>query len=207
MIVMGCDPAAGFGWAAYDLDRPPSAIESDSLKLPKGKEVSILDKLYALREEFVPLIRKYQPVFAAVEEPFRFIQQYEKRPERDMLTGVVTEPEGGETTMNPAGMSDAAQLVGAATALLLAWNVPCVQVRAQTWQTIIPTSVKARFPKPKGEKYEARKKRIKAAAKACCDVFRIASPNIDSRDAALIAMWAAGHQQVKLLQQRTEKAA
>jgi Holliday junction resolvasome RuvABC endonuclease subunit len=193
-VVMGLDPAAGFGWAAYDLDKPPSAIESASLKL----EGDILDKLFQMRQQLVPLIRRYKPVFAVVESPFKFAPRYQKQPKRDMLTGIVTEEPGeGETTINPATISHAGQIAGAATMALLAWNIMAVQAAPNEWQhAVIPKSIYAQFGKGMA----------KQRAHATCGLLRIVSPNTDSRDAALISVFAAGHAQFKLLQQRAQMA-
>lgn len=186
-IVLGLDPAGNFGWAAYDPDKPFSAIESDSLKL-QGE--TVFDKIFQLRAEFVPLLRQYKPVFAGLESPFKFAPRFKKEPRRNMLTGVV-EQQGEESSINPATISDCGQIAGAATALCLAWNVHCCQFQPRTWQAIIPKNIYSQFS---GE--GAPKKR----AKAFCDALRINSPNIDSRDAALIAIYTAGCREFKLMQ-------
>lgn len=190
---MGLDPAAGFGWAIYDTDKPLAAIESDSLKL-QGE--TVFDKIFQLRAELVPLLRQYKPVFAGIESPFKFAPQFKRPPKRNMLTGVIEE-QGESTSINPATISDCGQIAGAATALCLAWNIHCAQFQPRTWQAVIPKTIHSQFS---GD--GAPKKR----AKAFCDAMRIASPNIDSRDAALIAIYTAGCQEFKLLQQRQRAA-
>lgn len=193
-VVAGFDPAAGFGFGFYDMSRPPSAIESGSLKL----EGDILDKLFQMRQQLVPLIRQYKPAFAVVESPFKFAPRYQKQPKRDMLTGVITEEPGeGEMTINPATISHAGQIAGAATMALLAWNIMTVQAAPNEWQhAVIPKSIYAQFGKGMA----------KQRAHATCKALRINSPNVDARDAALISLFAAGHAQFKLLQQRTQMA-
>jgi Holliday junction resolvasome RuvABC endonuclease subunit len=191
-IVMGLDPAAGFGWAAYDSDRPPSSIESDSLKLEGGH---IVEKLTDLRLRLVPLLREYKPAFIGIEAPFSFLPKHPVKAANDMLSPLEHAQQGQpvryveESTIT---ISKAGQMAGAATALCLAWNIRCMQMQPNQWQTIIPATIKSQFTGP-----GAPKKR----AKAYCDALRINSPNIDSRDAALIALWTAGHaQELKLLQ-------
>lgn len=177
-IVMGVDPAKGFGWAIYDTQKPPAAIVSGSLKL-EGTEV---EKIRQMREELVPIIQRYEPLFAAVEEPFKFAPRYPKKGKKDLLTGIVTEPaQGAEMGMNPKTISHAGQIAGAATMALLCWNVRVMQVHSKTWQTIIPKAI-----------HESTKD-TKLRASMTCDMLKIDSPNIDSRDAALIAVWCAGH--------------
>lgn len=196
MIIGGFDPAKSFGYAFYDTDRPLSAIISDSLKLPSGEDVSPLDKIFYLRKELVPLLREHKPAFVGIEAPFMFAPKYHRPPKRDMLTGVV-EQQGEESSINPKTLSVAGQIAGAATALCLAWNIHCAQFQPRTWQAIIPKVIHGQFT---GD--GAPKKR----AKAFCDAMRINSPNIDSRDAALIAIYTAGCQEFKLLQQRQRAA-
>lgn len=191
MRVLGADPAGGFGYALYDTDKPVSAIESGSLKLEGD---NIVEKLTDLRLRFVPIVKEFQPHFAGVESPFKFAPRYQKQPKRDLLTGVVVEqPAEGETTINPGTISDCGQIAGAATAILLCWNVRCMQIPPRTWQAIIPSNLR-QLPDPKKR------------AKAYCDMLRIASPNIDSRDAALIAVWTANHAQELKLMERTRAA-
>jgi Holliday junction resolvasome RuvABC endonuclease subunit len=192
-IILGLDPAGNFGFAAYDLDKPFSAIESGSFKL-QGE--TVFDKIFQLRRDLVPMLREIKPAFAGIESPFKFAPQYKRPPKRNMLTGVVEE-QGEATSINPATISDCGQIAGAATALCLAWNVHCAQFQPRTWQAVIPKAIHSAFS---GE--GAPKKR----AKAFCDAIRITSPNIDSRDAALIAIYTAGCQEFKMLQQRQRAA-
>lgn len=190
-VIMGLDPASGFGWAVHDLDRPRSAIISGSLKLTKGASIS--EKILEMKYQFVPLIRDHNPLYVCIEAPFTFL------------------PEGGGSTVT---ISEAGQLAGAASAFCLAWNIHFEQVMPNTWQTIIPSDIKDMFPTwPDGtKKVNPLAKRDDAApkkrAKVCCDRLKIVSPNGDSRDASLIAAWAGSHSQLlKLVLHNMEKAA
>lgn len=193
-IVMGVDPAAGFGYAFYDLEKPPSAIVSGALKL----DGDAIDKIRQMRLELAPLIRRYGPTFAAIEAPFAFAPRYKKKPKKDLLTPVLGDqapPQpADEFTMNPKTISHAGKMFGAAAGILMSWNVRCIEVEPRTWQTIIPDTIKAGT------------KDTKLRARQACEALRIVATNIDSRDAALIAVWCAGHaQELKLIEMAAEK--
>lgn len=181
-IVGGFDPAGGFGYAFYDTDKPPAAVVSGSLKLEGD---NIVDKLVDLRVRLIPILKEYRPAFVGIESPFKFAPRYQKKAKPDLLTGIVPPPTGNEEMgMNPGTISDCGQIAGAATMACLTWNIRCRQVTPREWQVVIPKTIWSQFT---GE--GAPKKRVKAY----CDTLRIVSPNIDSRDAALIAIWTAGH--------------
>lgn len=190
MIVLGVDAASGFAIAAYDTSKPVSAIETDSIHL----EGSIADKLTQIRQYLPPIIKRYGPVFAAVEAPMNFMPGHaagkkvavmKARAQAGLLAGVdpnaIADSGGGG--MTPDIISDLGQIAGAAYMALLCWNVRAIQVRAQSWQTLIPKNIKAQFS---GD--GATKKR----AKAFCDSLRIVAGNEHKRDAALISIWCAG---------------
>lgn len=228
-LILGLDIAITTGWAIYDTDKTPSAIVSGSFRAG-GKDADLTERLLEIRRQVPKLIREYRPSFAAIEEPLTVIPRYKKKPRK----GLIDEPkpksiDGGKvfillrkgmnvqqiashldataddiiSAIQPAGMNPKAMMVlselaGGATVAVQGHNVPCVQVRAQTWQTVIPSNIKAQF---RGE--GATKKWVKAY----CDALRIVSPNMDSRDACIIALWAAGHWQALKLVQRTREAA
>lgn len=190
-MVLGIDPARSFGWAFYDTEKPPSAIVSGALKL----DGDAIDKIRQMRLELAPLIRRYGPTFAAIEAPYAFAPRYPKKPKKDLLTPVLGDqapPQGvpaDEFTMNPKTISHAGKMFGAAAGILMSWNVRCIEVEPRTWQTVIPDAIKAGT------------KDTKDRARQACEALRIVSPNIDSRDAALIAVWCAGHaQELKLIE-------
>lgn len=183
MRLIGLDPAKGFGWAFYDAEKPPSSIESGSLKLKGDHEI---EKIYQLRHELVPLIQQYEPDFAIIESPFKFAPRFTKKPARDLLTGIVDQGPGEQVTINPATISHAGQIAGAASMACLCWNVRVIQVQPKAWQTIIPKAIHGNHS---GE--GAPKRRVSEY----CDMLRIESPNEDSRDASIIAVWGAGEAQ------------
>lgn len=178
MRVMGIDPASSLGWAVYDLDRPPSSIVCGSIKFLGENAFA---KVSDIRRKLPKLFRDHKPDFVAIEAPLEIAPQFKKKVKT--MFGDETEE---VTTINSRTIAQLNKISGAVCMVVLGQNIPCVEVRAQTWQTIIPKSFQG---KPK------------ARAKAFCDSLKIVAGNIDSRDAAVIALWAAGHsQQLKLLQ-------
>lgn len=182
MKVMGIDVATNTGWAVYDLDQTPSGIVSGSIKL---QGASAFDKVCHLRRTIPRLLKEHRPDFAAIEAPMEFAPAFKKKSKT-----MYGEEEQG-TTINSKVIAVLNRYAGATEMAVLGQNIPCVSVAARTWQTIIPSQITG---KPKQR------------ASAYCDMLKIVSPNIDSRDACIIAIWAAGHaQEFKLLQR--ERAA
>lgn len=183
MIILGLDIATTTGWAVFDTDRPPSSIISGSFKLQGD---SPFERVRYMRSHLPKLIKEHRPDFAAIEAPLEIAPRFTKK--RTDLLG----QEEQETTINSKTIAILNRYVGAAEMAVMGNNIPCIEVRAQTWQTVIPRHVKG-----------APKQR----AKAYCDMLRIDSPNMDSRDACIIALWAAGHAQELKLMQRARAAA
>lgn len=178
-IVMGIDSDKAMGWAIYDVRRPPSAIESGSLKLEGD---TMTDRIVDMRLKLVPLIKKYRPIFAAIEMPRSFLTEHKSK--------------GGTMVKeSPATIVKQGEYVGAACAIFACWNIRPRQVAPNTWQTIIPDNFKREFDDTKDR------------AAATCNLLRIVSPNMSSRDASLIAFWAAGDKEFKHLLQQRQRAA
>jgi Holliday junction resolvasome, endonuclease subunit len=183
MLILGLDVASKLGWAIFDTESKPSAMLSGSIKL---EGANAFEKTQDMRRKLPKLIREHQPAFAAMEAPLTFIPQFKKKTRT--LMGVEEET----STINANTIMQLNWLAGAAEMVVLGQNVPCTLVSPRTWQSIIPDHIRG-----------APKQR----AKAYCDMLRIDSPNIDSRDACIIALWAAGHAQEFKLMQRAEVAA
>lgn len=187
MRVMGLDPAKSLGWALYDTDRGVSAIECDSIALgPSGAPG--FDVVKEVRRILPKLIRRLQPDFVAIEAPLEVAPRFEKKPPKGhgfLPTDEQDRPP--ETTINTKTIALLNRISGAVSLVVMGQNIPCCEVRAQTWQTILPRNLP-------GD--------TKKRAKAYCEMLKIASAtNIDKRDAALIAIWAAGHaQELKLME-------
>lgn len=178
MRVMGLDPATSLGWALYDTDRAPSAIVAASVRFDGENGFA---KVSDIRRKLPKLIREHHPDFIAIEAPLEIAPQFKKKT-KTMFGDEVEET----TTINSRTIAQLNKISGADCMVVMGQNIPCVEVRAQTWQTIIPKT------------YQGT---TKARAKAYCDSLKISAGNIDARDAAVIALWAAGHcQQLKMLE-------
>lgn len=175
--IMGIDPATSLGWALYDTDRPPSAIVCNSIKFFGDNAFA---KVSDIRRKLPKLIREQRPDFVAIEAPLEIAPQFKKKTKT--MFGDETEE---ITTINSRTIAQLNKISGAVCMVVLGQNIPCIEVRAQTWQTVIPKSFQG---KPK------------ARAKAFCESLKIVAGNIDSRDAAVISIWAAGHaQELKMM--------
>lgn len=187
MRVMGLDPAKSLGWALYDTDRGPSAIECDSIVLGPPAAPGF-DVVKEVRRQLPKLIRRLAPDFVAIEAPLEVAPRFERKPAK--THGMLPSNEQDrppETTINTKTIALLNRISGAVSLVVMGQNIPCCEVRAQTWQTILPRNVP-------GD--------TKKRAKAYCDMLKISqATNIDKRDAALIAIWAAGHaSELKMLE-------
>lgn len=183
MIIMALDVATKTGWAVYDTDRPQSSILTGSFRC-EGK--SAFEKVCSLRQKLPAILRKHAPEFVAIEAPLDHVPRFKKKTNDLLGEGVQ------ETTINAGTILQLSRLNGAVLGIVLGFNKPCCEVRAQTWQTVIPKAIKG---KPKER------------AKAFCEMMSISGSNVDSRDAAVIAVWAAGHaQELKLMKRASEAA-
>lgn len=183
MKIMALDIATNTGWAVLDDERPPSAIISASFKL---QGATPFDRVRHMRSHLPKLIKQYRPDFVAIEAPMEIAPRYKK------VKKTMFGEEEQETTINSKTIAILNRYAGAAEMAVMGNNIPCIEVAAKTWQTIIPKNIPG---KPKER------------VKAYCEMLRIDSPNMDSRDACIIALWAAGHcQELKLMQRATEAA-
>lgn len=176
-VVIGIDSDKAMGWAVFETARSPSSIESGSLKLNGDK---VADRLVDMRDKLVPIIRKYNPIFAAVEAPRMFLTKH-------------TTKDGRLIDESPVSMVQQGSYAGAACMAFLCWNVPCIYAAPNSWQTVIPDTIKSKFE---------GKKRVEET----CNLLRIVSSNQSARDACLIAFWAAGRPEFKYLRQRADRA-
>lgn len=184
-LILALDIASTTGWALYDTDLPPSAMQSGSMKF-LGQ--SAHEKVADMRRKLPRLIKEHRPDFVVYEAPLEVAPRFVKKGKTNLLG----DADEVETTINSRTISMLGRLAGAGEMAVLGQNIPCAEVRAQTWQTVIPRTIAG---KPKQR------------AKAYCDMLRIVSPNMDSRDACVIALWAAGHcQELRMLQRAKEAA-
>ncbi len=172
-IILALDPAKNFGWAVYDTSGTVSAIRCGRIRID-GK--TRFEKVASVRRELPKLVKEYNPEFAVFESPFAHAPQYEKK-STDILGAEVS-----STSINTKTLEHACAIAGAVQAILMGMGLPCEEVAPRTWQTIIPKNIRG------GPKDRVR---------MCCDMFQIVGPNEDARDAAVIALWAAGRSQVR----------
>lgn len=193
MRILALDVATKTGWALYDTNKPVSSIQSGSFNIENAN--TIVDKLWAIRNGVPPLMREHQPDYVVVEAPLNFAPQYEKKPKRDMITQVEPQQtsEAPRSTISPNTISELSQMAGCATGVVMGFNVDCCQVRPQDWQRIIPRDIYDRYPTwiMQGSKKKKDETATKKRVKDFCDRLHIASPNMDSRDACIIAVWGS----------------
>lgn len=174
--ILALDPASTTGWALYDTDNPISAIQCGSIQLDgKGP----FEKVRCVRALLPRMVREHHPDFAVFESPLSHIPQFKKS-----KTNMLGEEETS-TTINAGTILMLNRISGAVQTVLDGMNIPCEEVRPMTWQTVIPKKIKG------GTKDRVRQ---------FCDMLQIIGKNADARDAAVIAIWAAGHSQVLKLQ-------
>lgn len=177
------------GWALYDTESPISAIRCGSFVL-SGDTIS--EKIRSLRHHVRAVIKEENPDFCVFEAPADDVRSYEKE-ETDML---------GETKVTRGINAKSSLLLhdiaGALEVIILGCGVECERVRPQTWQTVIPKSIRG-----KGKGKVAAKDRVRLY----CDMLNIIGKNADARDAAVIAIWAAGRSQILKFNKMTGAAA
>lgn len=176
MKILTLDIASKTGWAFWDSSKPESSIEHGAVQF-EGK--TQWQKTESMRRQVPKLLKKYGPDIIVIERPLTFIPQFKKK--SDDLAGEVE-----TTTINAHTIMMLNHLAGAAQMITLGFNIPYVEVPPRTWQSVIPKRIDG---KPK-----ERVKRF-------CDMLGIAGGNQDSRDAAVMAVWAKGHcQELKLME-------
>lgn len=82
---------------------------------------------------------------------------------------------GEEETINSTTISQLNRIAGSVQSVVEGMGLPFEEVRSQTWQSIIPKTIKGP---------------IKDRVRQYCDNLAIVGKNEDARDAAVIAVWA-----------------
>lgn len=182
MKLFTLDIAARSGWAFYDTDNHVSSIEHGSLHF-KGSNA--FERVVSMREQLPPIMRRYEWDIGYVEAPLPFIPTYQS--EKHDLAG--TAKKKVPSAKSSLGLN---YLAGAAQMLILGMNKRCVSVAPRTWQTVIPASIQGKDSKDRVKQF--------------CEVLGITGGSKDSRDAAVIALWAAGHSQELKLMERVRAA-
>lgn len=181
--IMALDPASTIGWSLYDTESPISAIQCGSITL-EGK--GAFEKVKSVRTLLPKLIKEHQPDFIVFESPLSHIPQF-KKSKMNMLGEEET-----STTINAGTILQLNRISGAVQCVIEGFRIPCEEVRPMSWQSIIPKNIKG------GTKDRVRQ---------FCDMFQIIGKNADARDAAVIAIWAAGRSQVLKLEKQAGRAA
>lgn len=177
MRILALDIATKTGWALYDTDRPPSAILTGHF-VCEGR--GAFEKVASMRRKLPGIVKKQKPDFVAIEKPLDRIIQFKKT--RKDLFG----EEEQVSTINPGMVIQLNQLKASAQTVVMAFDIECCEVSPRTWQTVIPKSIAGKDAKGRARKY--------------CESLKIEGATADERDAAVIAIWAAGHaQELKLL--------
>src|SRR5690606_31448633 len=93
------------------------------------------EKVADMRRKLPRLIREHRPDFCAIEAPLAFVPQFKKK------TKTMFGEEEETSTINPGTIMQLNRLAGAAQICVSGQNIPCVEVRPQTWQSaVIPKS-------------------------------------------------------------------
>lgn len=182
--IMALDPATVVGFALYDTDSPISAIICGSIKL---EGTGAFEKVKSVRAQLPRLIKEHQPDFIVFESPLSHIPQFKKKGKVNMLGEEET-----STTINAGTILQLNRISGAVQCVIEGLRIPCEEVRPMTWQAVIPKNIKG------GTKDRVRQ---------FCDALGIIGKNADARDAAVIALWAAGRSQVLKLEKMAGRAA
>ena len=196
-FVLGVDSQTHFALAFYDIDRPERFIDTVYIPL-SGLELE--EKLDKIIVDAVPEIRHYGPLYAVVEKPLPFtrIEQVRsgaraKRARKDMF------PDAGEGAAPPTkaaavdikALYQNCQTAGCIYAVLRGLKIPTIQAYPREWQSIMPPHFK-------------KSRDAKDNAKMWAGALNIVNAtNEHTRDAALIAIYAAGRYQEYDLKRRS----
>ena len=177
------------GWSLYDTDSPVSAIRCGSFVLD-GDTIS--EKIRSLRHHVRAIIKAENPDFCVFEAPADDVRSYQ-REKTDMFGDTTV-----ESSINAKSSLMLHDIAGALEVIILGCGIECERVRPRVWQAIIPKAIKG-----KGKGKVAAKDRVRQF----CDALQIIGKNADARDAAVIAIWAAGRSQVLKLEKAAGRAA
>lgn len=184
MLILGLDVATQTGFSYYDDKAALSAIRVGTIKCI-GE--SYEEKSAFLGQSLVKLIKQDRPDFIAIEQPIR-TQPGGKRTVKFM--GEEEQVEGG-SGINAVISSN--QLVGAASAIIGAYNIPFTTIASVTWRKAF-----LGFGTHKGW----QRKDWKKAVRERCGQLKIRITNDDQSDAVGIAFAASQHMAVRALKAR-----
>ena len=168
MKLLTLDVATKCGFAIWDTSRPPSSMLSGALQFTGD---TAFEKVADMRRKLPKLIREHRPDFAAIEAPLSIIPTFSKK-SKTMFGEEAEEV----STINPGTVMQLNRLAGAAQICVSGQNIPCVEVRPQSWLSVIDKDIKGSS---------------KERAKQMCARLKIVASNQDARDACIIAYWTA----------------
>lgn len=195
MRILALDVATDTGWAFYDTDKHVSAIECGVISLIAlaGRDAAKRrEKRVQIDYETTLLHNRFRPDATVIEAPLDYIKTGDgRRGQRAPLLPVeaTDKPSGGPNAHTVILLN---QLFAAAETVARHKSGMVIEVRAQTWQSILP--------KTDGD--------TKTRSLRFCHAMRISLPEkgnkeyrANAADASAIAIWAAGHcQEIKLAQ-------
>lgn len=167
MKILTLDVATTTGFAIYDFSRDPSSMNSGSLQFVG---TTAFEKVADMRRKLPKLIREHKPDFCVIEAPLAIIPTFTKK------SKTMFGEEEEMSTVNPGTVMQLNRLAGAAQICVTGQNIPCIEVRPQSWQSVIDKDIKGA---------------TKDRAKQMCERLKIVATNADARDACIMAYWTA----------------
>jgi Holliday junction resolvasome RuvABC endonuclease subunit len=167
MKILALDVATKCGYAVWDADRDPSSMLSGALQFIGD---NAFEKVADMRRKLPKLIREHRPDFCAIEAPLSIVPTFTKK------SKTMFGEEEEVSTINPGTVMQLNRLAGAAQICVTGQNIPCVEVRPQSWLSVIDKDIKGSS---------------KERAKQMCERLKIVATNQDARDACIIAYWTA----------------
>lgn len=190
MRILALDVATNTGWAFYDTASHVSAIECGVVSVGTDAETTtatalMRDKRAAFDEAVTLLHNRCRPDLVVIESPLAYI-----KPNAPAARAPLLRAAGADEEARGAGGPNARAVIVLNQLFAIAETVArhkarqVIEVRPQTWQTILPKT---------GDDTKKRSLQF-------CHMLRIAVPETGSRayranaaDAAAIAVWAQRH--------------
>ena len=133
MKILGCDIATDSGFALYDPDMPLSAIHTWTFTADGDTNE---EKAWKLGRHVQRMVKRYQPDFFAIEQPFRNVARYQKKSGGKQSRLDLAQAGNGapEMTVNPQAVIIPNLLVGAVMGIAGAYGKPCTIITEGTWR-------------------------------------------------------------------------
>lgn len=206
-LILSLDIATSTGWAAFDTDRHPSAIECGVLDLSANAGTGVEKRRLMRRiidEKLCELIARYRPDVACIEQPLNWIKPSGGNPKKapKMFKGDTAFEQQADGAEKGGPNADTVLMLNQIFAVadtVCFHKIPLIiEVAPRSWQTLTN-----RYPGAT----------TKERSQAWCKAFGILLPagltklqRGDAADAAAIAFWASGHTQELKLMERAQAA-